>query len=160
LLNRNPLVVSGEIASYIYRTGPNPAYYHAVTAAPIVSTETFTMTGGTSFNTNLVPSTTAREAVVSLTFGTVSGSFGTCTAQLNTTTDGVHFQTLGAAQSITITSNQVNAWTIIEQAGTTSVTSGAVSGTVALSFGQQSYFAIACSSYGASAPATLSLTYK
>lgn len=155
-----PLVVSGEIAEYMFRTGPNPANYHTVTALPIVNTESLTMTGGTSYNTNLVPSTTAHEAVVNLTFGTVVGSFGTCTAQLNTTSDGVSFQTLGAAQSITITSNHINAWTIIEQTGTTSVTSGAVSATVALSFGQQSYLALACSSYGTSAPATLSVTYK
>ncbi len=156
-----PISISGEVGFPAYFTGPNPANYHTVPMAPIVNAETFTLTGASgAYNTNLVPSTTAHEAVINLTFGTVTGSFTTCTAQLNTTIDGVNFLTLGSAQSITVTSNHVNAWTIIEQTGTTSVTSGAVSATAALSFGQQSYLALACSAYGTTAPATLSITYK
>jgi hypothetical protein len=102
----------------------------------------------------------AREAQVQWTFGTVSGSYGTCTVQLKTSYDGVNYLTLGGAASVTATTGTVNAWTVVEQLGTTSVTTSAVSATAALGFGQITKGTFACSSYGTSAPVTVSVIYR
>ncbi len=155
-----PLVVSGEIGYILPFTGPLTKDYHTVPNQSIASSEALPIVNDI-YNTDVIPTTTAREAVATLVFGTVAGSYTTCTMQLKTSVNGVSFQTLGAAQTVTVTTGTVNTWTIIEQAGTTSVTSGAVSATVALSFGAQSFYAFACSgSYGTSAPGTLTVIYR
>jgi hypothetical protein len=80
--------------------------------------------------------------------------------QAETSFDGANYLTLGSAVSVTATSKTVNAWTVIEQLGTTSVTSSAVSSTAALGFGQTTEFVFACLSYGTTAPVTISVIYR
>ncbi|MGD0128071.1 MAG: hypothetical protein ABSF46_22135 [Terriglobia bacterium] len=116
---------------------------------------------GQSAQSTATPSTSAHEAQVIWTFGTVSGSCGTCTVQAQTTYDGATWLTLGSAASVTVSSGAVNAWTIIAQAPTSSgVTAGDVSATAALGFGLYTQFAFACSSYGANAPVSISVIYR
>jgi hypothetical protein len=125
----------------------------------VSDTPAITIAGATA-TTTTTPTTGAREAQIQWTFGTVVGTYSTCTVQAKTTYDGVNFLTLGSAASVTVTSSTVNAWTVIEQLGTTSVTTSAVSSTAALGFGQATEFTFACSSYGTSAPVTISVIYK
>jgi len=125
----------------------------------IVDTPAITITTATATTTS-TPTTSAREAQIQWTFGTVSGSYGTCTVQAKTTYDGTNFLTLGSAVSVTATTGTVNAWTLIEQLGTTSVTTSSASATVALGFGQATEFVFACSSYGTSAPVAVSVIYR
>lgn len=125
----------------------------------IVDTPTITIAGA-SATTTATPTTSAREAQIQWTFGTVSGTYSTCTVQAKTSYDGVNFLTLGSAAPVTITSNTVNAWTVIEQLGTTSVTTSSVSSSAALGFGQLTQFAFSCSSYGTSAPVSISVIYR
>jgi len=106
------------------------------------------------------PTAGAHEAQIQWTFGTVTGSYGTCTVQAETSYDGSNYLTLGSAVSVTATSKTINAWTLIEQLGTTSVTSSAVSSSAALGFGQITEFVFACSSYGTTAPVTISVIYR
>ena len=106
------------------------------------------------------PTTSAREAQIQWTFGTVSGTYSSCTVQAKTSYDGVSFLTLGSPASVTVTSNTVNAWTVIEQLGTTSVTTSSVSSSAALGFGQLTEFSFSCSSYGTSAPVSISVIYR
>jgi hypothetical protein len=81
--------------------------------------------------------------------------------QAKTSYDGVNYLTLGSAVPVTVSTNAVNAWTIIEELGTDSVTSSAVSSTAALGFGQLTMYTFACSGgYGASAPVTVSVIYR
>jgi hypothetical protein len=125
----------------------------------VVDTPTITIAGATA-TTSTTPTTTAHEAQIQWKFGTVAGSYGTCTVQAETTYDGTNFLTLGSAVSVTATTGTVNAWTLIEQAGTTSVTSSSVSSSAALGFGQLTEFVFACSSYGTSAPVAISVIYR
>jgi len=125
----------------------------------IVDTPTITIAGA-SATTTVTPTTSAREAQIQWTFGTVSGTYSTCTVQAKTSYDGVNFLTMGSAAPVNVTSNSVNAWTVIEQLGTTSVTTSSVSSSVALGFGQLTEFAFSCSSYGTSAPVSISVIYR
>ncbi len=127
--------------------------------AYVVDSPTISIAGAMA-DTTSTPTTAAREAQIVWTFGTVNGTYSTCTVQAKTSFDGVNYLTLGSAASVTVTSNTVNAWTVIEQIGTTSVTTGAVSPTAALGFGQFTKFTFACSSYGAIAPVIISTVYR
>lgn len=89
---------------------------------------------------------------VEFRFGTVSGTYSTCTVQAYTTYNGTNFLTIGSAASITVTSGTVNAWTINAGSGTS------VSATAAQSFGPSTKFGFSCSSYGTTAPVTISAT--
>ena len=124
-----------------------------------VDTPTITIAGATA-DTTATPTTAAREAQINWTFGTVAGTYTTCTVQAKTSVDGTNWLTLGTAASVTATTNSVNQWTLIEQAGTTSVTTSTVSSTAALGFGQLTKFTFACSAYGTSAPVTVSVIYR
>ena len=95
-----------------------------------------------------------HQAAVQLIFGTVSGSYSGCTVQARTSVDGTNYLTLSTAKSITMTTGTSNAWTIIDPVGT------AVSATAANSFGAATRFTLACSSYGTSATANLSVVYS
>jgi len=125
----------------------------------VTDTPAITIAGATA-TTAATPTTSAHEAQIQWTFGTVVGSYGTCTVQAKTSYDGVNFLTLGSAVSVTATAGTVNAWTIIEQLGTTSMTTSSVSATAALGFGQLTKFAFACSSYGTSAPVAVAVIYR
>jgi hypothetical protein len=126
----------------------------------VVDTPAITIAGGTATTTS-TPTTAAHEAQIQWTFGTVVGSYGTCTVQAKTSYDGVNYLTLGSAVSVTATTGTVNAWTIIEQLGTTSVTTSSASATAALGFGQATEFVFACSGgYGTSAPVSIAVIYR
>lgn len=102
--------------------------------------------------------TTAHIAWV---FGTVSGTYTTCTVQAKTSFDGVNWLTLGSAASVTATTGTVNAWDIYQQAPTTSgVTTTTVSSSAAAGFGLLTEYTFACSAYGTSAPVTISVIYR
>jgi hypothetical protein len=125
----------------------------------VVDNPTISIAAATA-DTSSTPTTFAHEAQILWTFGTVSGTYSTCTVQLKTSYDGVNFLTLGSAVSVTATSNTVNAWTVIEQLGTTSVTSSTASSTAALGFGQVTKGTFACTTYGTSAPVTITTIYR
>jgi len=113
-----------------------------------------------SATTSATPTTGAREAQVQWTFGNVTGAYSSCTVQAKTSYDGTNYLTLGAPVTVTATNGAVNAWTIIEQLGTNSVTTSAVSSTAALGFGQATAFTFACSGYGTAAPVNISVIYR
>jgi hypothetical protein len=118
----------------------------------VVSSPTITITT-TAADTTATPTSNAHEAQISWVFGTVVGSYTTCTVQAKTSFDGSNYLTLGSAATVTATTGTVNAWTILAQGPTTSVTTSSVSSTAALGFGQLSKFSFACSgAYGTSAP--------
>ncbi len=126
-----------------------------ITDAPAI-----TIAGATA-DTAATPTTIAREAHVSFVFGTVMGTYSACTAQAKTTYDGTNYLTLGSAASITVTSSTVNVWDVLQQAPvTTGVTTTTPSSTAALGFGQLTKFTFACSSYGTSAPVTVTAIYR
>lgn len=106
------------------------------------------------------PTTGAREAQIQWVFGTVSGTYSSCTVQAKTSYDGTSYLSLGSAVTVTVTSGAVNAWTIIEELGANSVTTSAVSSTAALGFGQLTEFAFSCSGYGTSAPVSINVIYR
>jgi hypothetical protein len=136
-----------------------PTYQIIGARAAIIDTPTIAMTTGTA-DTTATPTTGAMFANWQIMFGTVAGSFGTCTAQPKTTFDGgTTWLTLGSAVSITITTGTINAFTIIGQLGTTSVTASAASASAALEFGAYTKLTLACSSYGTSAPATVNANF-
>jgi hypothetical protein len=117
--------------------------------------------GGATADTTATPTTSAREAQIQWTFGTVTGSYSSCTVQAKTSYDGTNYLTLGTAASLTVSSNTVNAWTVIEQLGATSVTTSSVSSTAAVGFGLLTKYTFACSGgYGTSAPVTVSVIYR
>jgi len=111
-------------------------------------------------NSTATPTTSAHEAQIFWNFGTVTGTYSTCTVQAKTSYDGSTWLTLGSPETVTVASGAANAWTLIEQIGTTSVTTSAVSSTTALGFGQLTMFTFACSSYGTSAPVTVTAIYR
>ena len=128
--------------------------YQVVSGSPAITITTTSATSAT------MGSRAAHEAQVQFAFGAVSGSYSTCTVQPKTSIDGTSFLTLGSAISITVSSNTVQAFTVIEQLGTTSVTSGAASSTAALGFGILTEYTFSCSSYGTSAPVTITAIHR
>jgi len=141
---------------------PQPADAANVQPRPtgvIVDTPAISITGANA-TTTATATTSTHEAQISWTFGTVSGTYSSCTVQAKTSYDGVNFLTLGSPASVTVTNNSVNAWTLIEQLGTTSVTTSSVSSSAALGFGQLTEFTFSCSNYGTSAPASISVIYR
>ncbi len=127
----------------------------------VTDTPTITIAAATA-DTTSTPTTTAREAQVQWAFGTVTGTYTSCSAQAKTSYDGSTWLTLGSAVSLTVTTGAVNAWTILEQgASQSALTTSAVSSTAALGFGQLTKFTFACpGGYGTSAPVTLSVIYR
>lgn len=107
------------------------------------------------------PTTGASTAHLTWVFGTVTGTYGGCTVQAKTSFDGVNFLNLGAAAALTVAVNAVNAWDIYQQAPvTTGVTTTTVSSSAAAGFGQWSEYQFNCTSYGTSAPVTITAIYK
>lgn len=126
----------------------------------LIDNPSITIAGATA-TTGVTPTTGAHRADVEWRFGAVGGSYGTCTVQAKTSLDGTSFENLGTAVSVTATSNAVNEWSIIEQLGTTSVTSSTVSSTAALGFGRLTEYTFACGAgYGTSAPVAIWVIYK
>lgn len=125
----------------------------------VVDSPAITIAGATA-DTAATSTTPSHEAQIQWRFGTVSGSYGTCTVQAKTSYDGTNYLTLGSAASVTATTGTLNAWTILAQGPATSVTTSSVSSSVALGFGQLTKFTFACSSYGTSAPVTVSVIYR
>jgi hypothetical protein len=116
---------------------------------------------GASISTNPTSTTGATTAHLTWVFGTVSGTYSGCTVQAKTSFDGVNWLNLGSAAALTVTTNAVNAWDIYQQAPvTTGVTTTTVSSSAAAGFGQWSEYAFACSSYGSSAPVTITGIYR
>lgn len=133
----------------------------AITRPPAVVLDRPTITiGGATADTTPTSTTVAAFATIHWKFGTVTGTYSTCTVQAKTAIDGVTYLNLGTAVTVTVTTGTNNTWTIIEQLGTTSVTTSAVSATAALGFGQLTKFTFACSSYGTSAPVTVTTIYR
>jgi hypothetical protein len=116
---------------------------------------------GASISTNPTSTTGATTAHVTWVFGTVAGTYSTCTVQAKTSFDGVNFLNLGSAAAVSVASNAINAWDIYQQAPvTTGVTTTTVSSTAAAGFGQWSEYTFACTAYGTSAPVTITVIYK
>ena len=116
---------------------------------------------GASMTTNPTSVTGSTTAHVTWVFGTVSGTYTSCTVQAKTSFDGVNFLNLGSAAAVAVTTNAVNAWDIYQQAPvTTGVTTTTVSSTAAAGFGQLIEYAFACSAYGTGAPVTITAIYK
>jgi len=150
----------------VHAAGPAPygagagTHVQSQPTGVVTDTPAITIAGATA-DTASTPTTTAHEAQIQWTFGAVTGTYTTCTAQAKTSYDGSTWLTLGSAASLTVTTGAVNAWTILEQAPTTSVTTSAVSSTAALGFGQATKFTFACSGgYGTSAAASISVIYR
>jgi hypothetical protein len=102
-----------------------------------------------------VPFTTnaASRLNVEFDFGTVAGSYTTCTVQAYTTINGTSYLTIGTARSVTVSTSGIQAWAV--DAGT----SASVSSTASQSFGTLSFLELVCSGgYGTSAPVTVSIT--
>jgi hypothetical protein len=133
---------------------------HRVAALGVILDNPTVAITTTTATTGATPTTGATSAQIQWKFGTVAGSYGTCTVQAKTTYDGTNFLTLGTAASVTATTGTLNAWTLLAQAPTTSVTTGTVSSTAALGFGQLTEYTFACTSYGTSAPVTISVIYQ
>ncbi len=138
----------GAAANVIYRSGP------------VVDSPSITIAGAT-VSSSSTPTTSAREAHVIWVFGTVSGTYTTCTAQAQTAPDGTTFLNLGGTAALTVTSGAVSAWDIYQQAPvTTGVTVTTPSSTAATGFGQLTNFKFACTAYGTSAPVTITVIYR
>jgi len=126
----------------------------------VTDTPAVTIAGATA-DTAATPTTNAREAQIQWAFGTVSGTYSSCTVQAKTSYDGTNYLTLGSAVPVTVSSGAVNAWTIIEELGTDSVITSAVSSTAALGFGLLTEYTFSCSGgYGTSAPVAVSVIYR
>ncbi len=138
-----------------------PASVQTRAIGVVVDRPTITITTATA-DTTATPSTSAREAHIQWKFGTVVGTYTTCTVQAKTSYDGgTTYLTFGSAVSVTVTSTTVNAWSLIGQTGTTSVSTTAVSASAALGLGQLTKYTFACSAaYGTSAPVTVSVIYR
>jgi hypothetical protein len=165
-----PLLISAALGVLtclvMTMSSPHPALVlaasrivHPITG-PVTDSPSITIGNGSATSSS-TPTVTAHEAQVQWVFGTVAGTYTTCTIQAQTSYDGATWLNLGSPASVTVASNQVNAWTILEQAPTTSVTTSAVSSTAALGFGLETQFVFACSgAYGTSAPVTVSVIYR
>lgn len=126
----------------------------------VTDTPAITITTTTA-DTTATPTTGAHEAQVAWVFGTVVGTYTTCTGQMKTSYDGTNYLTLGTAVTITATTGTTNVWTVLAQAPTTTVTTSAVSATAALGFGQLTKVTFACSgAYGTSAPVAITTIYR
>jgi hypothetical protein len=105
--------------------------------------------------------TGVTTAHVTWVFGTVAGTYSSCTVQAKTSYDGANFLNLGSAATVTVASNAVNAWDIYQQAPVaTGVTTTSASSSAAAGFGQYVEYTFACSAYGTSAPVTITAIYK
>lgn len=114
--------------------------------------------GVTSSSTSVTGITSAQ---IAWNFGTVTGSYSGCTVQAKTSFDGANWFTLGSAVSVSVSSNAVNAWTILQQAPTSSgVTAVTPSGSAATGFAAQIEYTLACGGYGTRAPVTITAIYK
>jgi hypothetical protein len=138
---------------------PAPTNVQPRPTGVVVDTPAITI-GGATATTTATPTSTAHEAQIQWNFGTVSGTYSSCTVQAKTSFDGTNWLTLGSAASVTVSSNTLNAWTIIEQLGTSSVTTSSPSSSAALGFAELTEFTFACSSYGTSAPVAISVIYR
>jgi len=125
----------------------------------VTDTPAVTITNAAA-TTSATPTTSAHEAQIQWTFGTVSGTYSSCSVQAKTSYDGMNYLTLGSPVTVTATTGAVNAWTLIEQLGTNAVTTSAVSSTTALGFGQVTEFTFTCSSYGTAAPVNINVIYR
>jgi hypothetical protein len=140
--------LAAPAANVIYRSGP------------VVDSPSITIAGAT-VSSSSTPTTAAREAHVIWVFGTVSGTYTSCTAQAQMAPDGATFLNLGGTAALTVTSGAVNAWDIYQQAPvTTGVTVTAPSSTAATGFGQLTNFKFACTGYGTSASVTVTVIYR
>ncbi len=137
--------------------GQGPTYLFSPNQ-PVTDQQSITFAGVT-LDTTPTPTPNTHNVMVQYKFGTVTGTYTTCTAQAKTSFDGgTTFLTIGTAPALTVTTGTVNAWTVIEQLGTTSVTTSAVSATVALGFGNVTKFTFNCTgAFGTSAPAAISI---
>lgn len=116
---------------------------------------------GAGVTTSVTSVSGVASAQLSWSFGTVGGSYSGCTVQANTSVDGVNWYTLGSAVSVSVSTNAVNAWTILAQGPTSSgVTTTTPSGSAATGFGEQISYTLACSGYGTRAPVTIKAIYK
>jgi len=147
-------------SAYFVKAAPAPLDVQPRPVGVVTDTPAITIAGA-SADTAATPTTSAHEAQIQWSFGTVTGSYSTCTVQARTSYDGTSYLTLGAPASVTVASNAVNAWTVIEQLGTTSVTTSSISSTAALGFGKLTKYTFACSGgYGTSAPVAVSVIYR
>lgn len=136
-----------------------PSYTIIAAKAAVIDTPAIALTTGTA-DTTATPTSGMHTGQFTLVTGTVTGTYTTCTAQVKTAVDGANYLTLGSGVSVTISSNTTNAFEVIEQLGTTSVTTSANSATVALGYGRLTKLTLACSgAYGTSAPMTVSANY-
>jgi hypothetical protein len=116
---------------------------------------------GTTVTTSPTSTVGASSAHVTWVFGTVTGSYTTCTVQARTSFDGTNWLNLGSASTVTVNTNAVNAWDIYQQAPvTTGVTTTAVSNSAAAGFGLLSGYTFACTGYGSSAPVKITVIYR
>ena len=145
-------------AAYFVKAAP-AANVQARPVGVVTDTPAITITNAAA-TTSATPTTSAHEAQVLWTFGAVSGTYSTCAVQAKTSYDGVNYLSLGSPVSVTATTGTVNAWTLIEQLGTTSVTASTASSTAALGFGQVTQFTFSCSSYGTAAPVSINVIYR
>jgi len=143
-----------EVMADSYSSHRFPAFGH-ILDNPILTI------AGASITTNPTSVTGSTTAHVTWVFGTVSGTYTSCTVQAKSSFDGVNFLNLGSAAAVTVTTNAVKAWDIYQQAPvTTGVTTTTVSSTAAAGFGQLIEYAFACSAYGTGAPVTITAIYK
>jgi hypothetical protein len=119
----------------------------------VVDNPAMIITTGSATSTSTLTSG-SHEANVQFSFGTVAGTYTGCTVQAYTAVDGANYFTLGQAQSVTVTSNKNNVWTLVE-----TTPSSAPSFTLATGFGQRTQYVFSCSSYGTSAPVTITTIY-
>lgn len=124
----------------------------AIPLSVIRDVPTITITNAAN---NTTPTNTdgQHEALIQFKFGTVVGSYNTCTIQAYSAANGIDYLPLGSTKPITVTTGTLNQWTLTEPPSTTPSTSAAAG------FGQKTYYRFACSSYGTSAPVTVNVTY-
>jgi hypothetical protein len=112
---------------------------------------TITITTATATTTNF-SSYGMGSLVIYWKFGTVAGTFSTCTVQASTSIDNLNnWLNIGDAVTLTVTTGTANSWIVSAPGGTTVTT------TTASAFGQRTRFVFACSSYGTSAPSTITV---
>lgn len=126
----------------------------------ILDNPTVAIAGATA-TTGATSTTGASTAHLTWVFGTVTGTYSSCTVQAKTSFDGLNWLNLGSAAAVTAAANAVNAWDIYQQAPASSgVTTTTVSSTAAAGFGQLTKYTFACTGYGTSAPVAITAIYK
>ena len=134
----------------------------------VIDSPLITIAGATA-TSGKTPTSGVGSVRVIWSFGTVLGTYTGCTVQAQSTYDNVNFLNLGGAEPITVTSGTLNAWGIYElplTAGvqfptdSTGIAVTPVSTNVATSFGQAAQFVFACTGYGTSAPANITVIYR